>query len=187
MIFLNKFIHKKNIRFPMFLEALTISKDRGHKVIVETGTSRGKKKFFFINTYNWKDGMSTPILATFAQNINAEFHSCDISSKNINNAISFTKKINPNIKFYIQDSINFLKFFPKKIDFLYLDSLDGHNKKLASEHQLFEAKSALDKLNNKSLILLDDKGLKTNLSLDFFNKNNFKILYQTDFQILLSK
>jgi hypothetical protein len=70
---------------------------------------------------------------------------------------------------------------------LYLDSLDGHNPKIASKHQLNEIKSSINKLHENSLVLLDDKLLKTNLSLDFLKKKNFKILKETDFQILLSK
>ena len=47
MRFLEKYNNKKNIRFSLFKKALEMSMDRGHKIIVETGTSRGKKKFFF--------------------------------------------------------------------------------------------------------------------------------------------
>ena len=34
--------------------------------------------------------------------------------------------------------------------------------------------------SNNSLILLDDKGEKTNLSIDYMLKNNFKIINETD-------
>ena len=75
--------------------------------------------------------------------------------------------------------------FDKKIDFLYLDSLDGQFKE-ASEHQLNEIKIARDKLNMNSLVLLDDKGSKTNLSIDYMLKNGFKIINETKEQVLLS-
>ena len=52
-------------------------------------------------------------------------------------------------------------------------------------HQLNEAKSAIDKLHRNSLILLDDKNLKTTLSLEFLLANKFNILNETDEQILL--
>ena len=68
---------------------------------------------------------------------------------------------------------------------MYLDSLDGQFKG-ASNHQLQEIKVALDKLHNGSLVLLDDKGSKTNLSIDFMLKNNFKIINETHEQVLLS-
>ena len=50
-----------------------------------------------------------------------------------------------------------------------------------------EAQIAIDKLQDKSLILLDDKGSKTNLSINFLKKNSFKIIFETDYQVLLSK
>ena len=41
-------------------------------------------------------------------------------------------------------------------------------------------------LHERSLVLLDDKGAKTNLSIDYMLKNNFKIINETDQQVLLS-
>ena len=187
MNFLDKYKNIKNIRFNSFEETLKISFERGLKTIVETGTSRGKIKFFFIKKYNWKDGMSTPIFAEYAKVINGKLHTCDISRENIINAKKFTKKFSKYVEYYIQDSLIFLKEFKSPIDLLYLDSLDGHDSILASKHQLNEAKISLDKLHEKSLILLDDKGSKTNLSISFLIKNNYKIIFETDYQVLLSK
>ena len=95
MIFLNKFDNKKNIRFSSFKKKIEISYSRKFSVIAETGTSRGKTKFFFIKKYNWKDGMCTPIFAEFAHFINGTLHTCDISKSNIDNAKLFTKKFSP--------------------------------------------------------------------------------------------
>ena len=131
--------------------------------------------------------MSTPMFADFATHFKGEFHTCDISEDNIKSAKIFTKSFSNNIFFYIQDSVEFLRTFKKKIDVLYLDSLDGHDPKAASKHQLNEAKVSIDKLHLNSLVLLDDKGSKTNLSIDFFLKNSFKIIYETRYQVLLSK
>ena len=47
MNFLDKYDHPKNYRFPFFKKAISIASERNLKIIVETGTSRGKKKFFF--------------------------------------------------------------------------------------------------------------------------------------------
>ena len=47
MNFLNKFNNQKNIRFEMFQYALKLAHKRNLKTLVETGTSRGKIKFFF--------------------------------------------------------------------------------------------------------------------------------------------
>ena len=187
MNFLEKYNNKKNIRFSMFKKTLEIALKRNLKTIVETGTSRGKKKFFFYKRYNWKDGMSTLMFSEFAHFIKGELHSCDISSENIDNAKSFTKKYIDNVNFYTKDSIIFLKEFHRQIDLLYLDSFDGHDVELASKHQLNEAKAVIDKLKDSSLILLDDKGAKTLYSKDYLVKDGFKILAETENQLLLSK
>lgn len=187
MNFLEKFNNEKNIRFFMFKHSLELAKIRNLKTLVETGTSRGKIKFFFFRKYNWKDGMSTVTLGEFAKFINGTLYTCDISKDNIDNARIFTKNLKKNISFHIEDSITFLKNFNLPIDFLYLDSLDGHDPKKASKHQLNEIKAAINKLHQDSLVLLDDKGLKTNLSLKFLKENNYEILRETNFQILLSK
>ena len=186
MKFLKKFNNSKNIRFLSFKKTFEVFLSRNLKTIVETGTARGKTKLFFITKYNWKDGMSTPMFAELANFINGQLHTCDISSRNIINAKNFTKKFSKNISFYVDDSVNFLQNFSQKIDLLYLDSLDGHNAVAASEHQLNEIKASISKLNSKSLILLDDKGSKTNLSLNFLIKKNYKILFETEYQVLLS-
>ena len=187
MNFLDKYDNIKNIRFNSFEETLKLSFKRGLKTIVETGTARGKTKFFFIKKYNWKDGMSTPMFAEYAKFIKGKLHTCDISAENIDNARKFTSNFSNYIEFYIRDSLIFLREFSLPIDLLYLDSLDGHNPTAASNHQLKEAQIAVKKLHDKSLILLDDKGSKTNLSINFFKENNFRIIYETKHQVLLSK
>ena len=88
------------------------------------------------------------------------------------------------VTFVVDDSINFLKNFKNHIDFLYLDSLDGQDPN-SSEHQLNEIEASYLKLHKNSLVLLDDKGAKTKLSLSFMLKNNFKILNETNEQVLL--
>ncbi len=187
MNFLNKFNNEKNIRYSSFKFVLQLAKKRNLKNIIETGTSRGKIKLFFFKKFNWKDGMSTIMFAEYARFINGKLHTCDISKKNIENAKKFTSYLKDYINFYIDDSVHFLKYFNEKIDLLYLDSFDGHDPIKASEHQLKEAESSIDKLHSNSLILLDDKGTKTNLSIDFYKKNGFKVINETKNQILFSK
>ena len=186
MNFLNKYKNKNNIRFPSFEFALIEANKRGFKNIVETGTARGKVKLLFFKKYNWKDGMSTIMFAEYAKYIDGMLHTCDISTKNIENAKNFTKEFSKNITYHIDDSVNFLKNFNNKIDLLYLDSLDGHNPEAASLHQLNEIKVSIDKLHPNSIILLDDKKSKTNLSLKFLIQSGFKVLFETNFQILLA-
>ena len=76
--------------------------------------------------------------------------------------------------------------FNKKIDFLYLDSLDAQYLN-SSEHQLNEIKNSIKILHKNSLILLDDKGGKTNLSKNYMLDNGLKIINETEQQILFSK
>ena len=187
MNFLNKFNNPKNIRFQMFKKVFDLSYKRKHKIIVETGTSRGKIKFLFFRKYNWKDGMSTIMFANFAKFIDGHLHSCDIMKNNIESAKKFTNKYSKFVTFYQDDSISFLKNFKKSIDLLYLDSFDGHDPVGASNHQLLEAQASIKNTHANSLILLDDKGSKTNLSIDFYLNNGFKIIFETNYQILLSR
>ena len=187
MKFIEKYNNKKNIRFNMFKKTLEIAIKRNFKTLVETGTSRGKRNFLFFKKYNWKDGMSTLMFSEFAHFVRGELHSCDISQENINNAKDFTKEYIKSVNFYTKDSVVFLREFKKTIDLLYLDSFDGHNVELASKHQLNEAKAVIDKLTQTSLILLDDKGAKTMYSKDYFLDGGFKILAETENQILLRK
>ena len=37
------------------------------------------------------------------------------------------------------------------------------------------------------MVLLDDKGAKTNLSIDYYLRNRYFVLYESENQILLSK
>ena len=185
MNFLQKYNHIKNIRYKSFEFALNEAKKRNHKILVETGVARGKVKFFFFSKINWKDGMSTMIFSDYAEYIGGSLFTCDIETKNINNAKKFCKKNKKFISFIVDDSLNFLNNFKDPIDFLYLDSMDGQFKG-ASEHQLKEIKLAIKNLKKDSLVLLDDKGSKTNLSIDFMLKNNFKIINETKQQVLLS-
>ena len=185
MRFLNSFNHSKNIRYKCFEYALNLADKRDLKVIVETGVARGKIKFFFIKKFNWKDGMSTLLFSEYAKYKNGHLYSCDIEKKNVKNAEFFCKKNKKYCSFYTDDSLNFLRNFEQKIEFLYLDSMDGQLKG-ASEHQLKEFKTAEDKLAKNCLVLLDDKGTKTNLSIDYMLSKNFKIINETENQVLLS-
>ena len=131
--------------------------------------------------------MSTTMFGAYVYNNSGHLYTCDISKKNIENSRSFTKKYSQYISYVIDDSINFLSNFDKKIDLLYLDSLDGHDPVSASNHQLSEIKAATKNMHKDTLILLDDKGTKTNLSLNYLIDHSYEILLETKYQILLSK
>jgi len=185
MQFLQNYNNPKNIRFQSFEFALNEAKKRNHKTLVETGVARGKTKFLFFSKINWLDGMSTVIFSDYARHMKGELFSCDINKKNIINAKKFSKFNKDFITFITDDSLNFLLKFDKVIDFLYLDSLDGQFEG-ASAHQLEEIRIAKKNLKKDSLVLLDDKGDKTNLSIDYMLKNDFRIINETREQVLLS-
>ena len=48
MKFLGKYNNKKNLRFDSFNKTLKLCLERSLKILVETGTARGKTKFFFL-------------------------------------------------------------------------------------------------------------------------------------------
>ena len=64
-------------------------------------------------------------------------------------------------------------------------TLDGQFEN-ASSHQLQEIKNSIDKLQKDSLVLLDDKGVKTKLSINFMLENSFEIINETENQVLLT-
>ena len=185
MEFLKKYNHPKNIRYESFKFALLEANKRNLKTIVETGCARGKIKFIFFSKINWKDGMSTMIFSDFVKEVDGHMYSCDINNKNIINAKKFVKNKLDFITFVNDDSLNFLNSLNIEIDFLYLDSLDAQVEG-ANEHQLKEIKIALPKLKKNSLILLDDKGAKTEHSARYLLDKNYKIINETNEQILLS-
>ena len=180
MLFLDKHENQENIRFDSFKFALKEAFKRNLKVMVETGVARGKKKFLFFSKVNFKDGMSTLIFSEYAKNVGGHLHACDISKESIKNAKKFTSKFKNYVTFYESDSIAFVKGFKKKVDFLYLDSLDS------PEHQLYEIKNSIEILHKNSLVLLDDKEQKAALSLEYMLDNEFVIINETQEQVLLS-
>jgi len=185
MDFLNKYNHKKNFRFIGFKKALELAYKRKLTNLVETGTSRGKKKLLFFNKYNWNDGMSTVIFGEYVFYMNGKLFTCDISNDNIRSAKSFTKQFSENIEYIVDDSLNFLNKFTENIDLLYLDSFDGHDKEIASLHQLKEAKLSIKYLKKESIIFIDDILSKGKYSIDFFINNGFEIYFKSKYQIIL--
>ena len=187
MNWLDKYKKKLGLRYPAYKKLFELADFRGLKFIVETGTARGKNKFYYLKPrINWKDGMSTILFAEYANSVKGTFWSCDIDNQNIINAYKFTEKFSNKVNFVIADSLVFLRDFTSNIDILYLDSLDGQMFG-ASEHQLKEAKLSIEKLNSNGLILLDDKGAKTELSIPFFLNKEWKIIFENKQQVLLSK
>lgn len=139
---------------------------------VETGTTR---KNYLTNPSIYDraaDGGSTIIFGDYASKCKGRVWTCDIERANIENCKIATEEYKEYITYIVDDSLNFLENFTNKIDFLYLDSVDS-NMPNANEHQLKEIELAYKNLHKNSIIVLDDLGSKTNLSIPFLKKNNW--------------
>jgi hypothetical protein len=163
--------------------------------IVEIGSMR-KPCNHDLDTFNHEccnDGHSSLLLARAAK----EFHTVDIDMECAKLTRSELKKHNlwSKSNVYCGDGIMFLKDFDKPIDFLYLDAWDVEYPNHAEMH-LEAFKIAENKLNEKSVILIDDTDIGYSLEKGFHNdeeclggkgrllipflqqKDNFKLLFK---------
>jgi len=142
-------------RYRTFIHALDLMKEREMKVIVETGTARGG----IDNCAG--DGCSTIIFSEWAKDNDADFYSVDIDADAVEKAKNAIKLFYGRANFTVSDSVQFLKDFKqynKKIDFLYLDSMDVdvNNPLPSQEHHLKEIEAAYPYLHEKSAVMIDD-------------------------------
>ena len=156
--------------------------------IVETGCIRNTTE-----ESRFGDGWSTLNFEWFAKLTNSSVYVVDIDETHLEKA----KEVVPESEYVTykqQDSVEFLKNFHRKIDFLFLDSYDycgdEENVRKCHEHQLNEVKAVMDKLNDRCLILIDDVfneqwNGKGKLSIPYLLENGFKILHFIDNQVLL--
>ena len=187
MQWFEKYEDKLGVRYKTFHKLFSIAIDRELRNIVETGTSRGKDKFYYLRPkINWKDGMSTILFAEYVKLNKGQLWTCDIDAKNIRNASRFLKDYNLCANLIVSDSLKFLRDFSETIDVLYLDSHDG-NLPGANEHQLREAQLSIGKINSNGLIMLDDKGQKTELSIPFLIGEGWEIIFETENQVIFQK
>ena len=77
--------------------------------------------------------MSTIMFADYAKFIDGKFIPVIYQMKILLMQKNLRHKFNKFINYYVDDSVNFLNNFNQKIDFLYLDSYDGHDPVKASE------------------------------------------------------
>lgn len=157
-------------------------------VMVETGCIRNTTE-----ESKFGDGWSTLNWEYVAKETDSVVYVVDIDE----NHLSKSKQIVPESKYVVytkQDSVEFLKNFDKKIDFLFLDSYDycgdEENVRRCHVHQLNEVKAAMDKLNDKCLVLIDDVfdvkwSGKGKLSIPYLLENGFNVLHLLDNQVLL--
>ncbi|MBS0604823.1 MAG: class I SAM-dependent methyltransferase [Verrucomicrobia bacterium] len=175
-------IYVSDKRFSTYKVCLELIEHRGAKTLVETGTARNGTK----NCVG--DGCSTVIFADWAKDHGAALFSVDINPQAINESREAVKRVNPNVQFATQDSIQFLKDFNRPIDFLYLDSYDFEldNPAPSQLHHLNEIKAAYPFLHKDSIIMIDDcdlpHGGKGKLAIEFLTSQGWIVLasaYQT--------
>lgn len=158
-----------------FKVALNLFLQNDGKIIVETGTQR---------MIDDPGGCSTLLFGAFC----ARHQRREADIQNLRRLITVdndvthmetskiaTEKYKDYITYVLMDSVKFLREFDRKIDLLYLDSLDcpwpPANATLAQEHNLNELKAAYHTLHKGSILLIDDNGFenggKTRLSKKF--------------------
>ena len=149
--------------------------------IVETGVYRG---IHF-------DGQSTLIWAKIAQHTGGHVTGIDISSDSIDRTITLLGDYNRFVTLILRDSLEALQEVHAPIDVLYLDSYDHdpENPDPCQQHQLAEARIAIPKMAEKSIILLDDcefsTGGKAKLSDPYIREAGYTLVaseYQNIYQ-----
>lgn len=176
---------KRRITFRKVLELLDKTQA---KVIVETGTSRsgleGAKG----------DGAATIVFGKWAKENDAYMHSVDISEDSVKGSQVEVdaQSLSSHVKVHLSDSLEFLKNFEQKVDFLYLDSYDYSKdlevQRLSQEHHLKEFMHIEDRLHENTIVLIDDcrlpNGGKGKTTIEYMLKNDWKILIDA-YQVLL--
>lgn len=179
----------EGVRYPSMKLALNLFHQRGGKTIIETGTTRAENDFAGA-------GMATIFLGDYCKTYGKEMWTVDILPEAISLSKELTLDYKDVIHYITGDSIQFLTNFEKTIDFLYLDSYDypideePTQVEASQRHQLHELMAAFDKLNDKSVIVLDDnnwkEGGKCKLSKEFLIEKGWECLWD-DFQSIWQK
>lgn len=160
---------KRKESFTMMIEHI---KGKENTLIVETGCVRMDG--------DYGAGMSTVLFDKYVGEFGGEFHSVDITPKNVELAKGLVKSNFTTI--HCSDSVAFLNSFHKvsgrKIDLLYLDSMDYNpgQEHESSEHHLKELMAVLPYIQSGTMIAVDDnisdsKG-KGAYILEYMNSHN---------------
>lgn len=169
-----------NNRFPTFKAAISLFLQRNSFNVLETGCQRAKDDF--------GAGCSSLIFAETLKEFPDKglLYSIDISYDNLRICHECIKHTGETFKLLHGDSVKILSETSGAIGLLYLDSMDYeiYQQKESQIHQLNEIKAIYDKLNDDTIILLDDNmfenGGKTLLTKDFLIKENWKCLLDCD-------
>ncbi|MBX3452389.1 MAG: class I SAM-dependent methyltransferase [Planctomycetaceae bacterium] len=152
---------------------------------VETGTIRSEE--------DWGGaGFFTYLAATYLHRVGGRLQSVDLSPAHCEFARVWTADFGGTVSIHCQDSLAFLRAFQEPIDVLYVDSLDTYEPGHA-EHALEEVRTALPRLHERSLILIDDTpsiaGVfsgKGALAVPWLQEHGWELLY-AGYQVLLQR
>lgn len=162
-----------------FERACSLARERGAKLIVETGTLR-----------SWDAGGSTVVWARLAEDLDAAFYTIDVDKTSLYCAAG---ALGPDLvkrtSFLNDNSVQVLRNLaegPRRIDLLYLDSLDVRYDLKHQEHQLQEIQAAAPGLSEKAVVILDDDfdGGKADRSRPWLEANGWSCIareYQSVF------
>ncbi len=182
---LERHLPNSSLRYPSFELALKMLSENQCQVLIETGTARfGKGNF-------WGDGGSTYVFAEWASQNGGVFYTVDIDAEALAAA---RRDLDPEfvdfVEFVQSDSIEFLRNFTQKIDFLYLDSYDFDiNDPIPSQqHHLDEIIAVYPCLTTETIIMIDDVGLpyggKGKLVIDYLIECGWKVVFD-GYQVIL--
>ena len=177
-------IPQGNHRYKTFVEALHLMKQRGARIIVETGTSRGGV------AKCCDDGCATIIFGEWAKDNNAIVYSADIDGQALANAGNALGPNQSYVHLVESDSVEFLRNFGQPIDMLYLDSYDFEVSapELSQQHHLNEVIAAEPWLTADSIVMIDDCDLpyggKGKLVIEYLLIKGWKIVSQ-GYQVIL--
>jgi hypothetical protein len=182
--YLQKRIDPSSKRYNSYVRALGLMQKRKAKILVETGTAR-------FGGYHFEgDGGSTIIFGEWAQQNQAFLYSVDLCSLCCQHAKEATQAYAEHIRIEEGDSVAFLQKFKKRIDFLYLDSMDFDldNPLPSQEHHLKEIKAAYPKLHRQSIVMIDDCNLphggKGKLAIRFLIQKGWRIIFR-GYQVIM--
>lgn len=154
---------------PYIQKAIKIYREIGSPgSVVELGTMRGRLKHPLLETHHecCLDGHST---MHFAKEGFEDFWSVDIDPEHVQISKQNVNGWSDWRKIVCMDGIKFIKEFPGKIGFLFLDAWDADLPNTADKHAeaLF---AALPKMTEHSLVLIDDTDVEYDPVHNCFNE-----------------
>lgn len=204
---IEKYRHLLGPRYATFRLAFDAFERHGGHVVVELGTSRsfvsGGIAGVGVNdprywqpgrpeVWDWGAGLFTRVCAEQLRPLRPEIHTVDISRQALEICVVITGDYHDIVQYHLCTSEEFLRWFPGKIDLLYMDA--GETGEGADELHLREAEIVIarDLLTPHAVILVDDVHVpgmtesKGRLSIPYLREQGFEILHE-DYQVALQR